>query len=79
MPDSMTFPIAVAHLDCDWYESLMTCLREIEPQLVVGGRFVIDDYYNWSGCTRAVDEFFAKRENYRWEHRSRSHLVKLSD
>lgn len=79
MSGSIRFPVAVAHLDCDWYESLMTCLREIEPQVVVGGRLVIDDYYNWSGCTDAVDEFFASKKNYRWEHRSRLHLVKLSD
>lgn len=79
IPGAVTFPVAVAHLDCDWYDSLMICLREIEPRLVVGGRFVIDDYYSWSGCTRAIDEFFAGRNNYRWQHESRLHLIKLSN
>lgn len=79
MPGSIRFPVAVAHIDCDWYESVMICLREIEPQLVVGGRFVIDDYQSWSGCKSAVDEFFDGKENYWWKHRSRLHLVKLSD
>ena len=79
MPGSIEFPVAVAHLDCDWYDSVMTCLRTIEPHLVIGGRFLIDDYYNWSGCTDAVNEFFAGKEDYRWEHKSRLHLVKLGD
>ena len=70
------YPVALAHVDCDWYESVMTCLREIEPHLVAGGRFVIDDYNDWEGCRRAVDEFFAGRDDYVWEHRSRLHLVK---
>ena len=69
-------PVALAHLDCDWYESLRTCLERIEPHLAPGGR-QIDDYYNWSGCTTAVDEFFAtRRDRYGFEHRSRLHIVK---
>ena len=72
-------PVAVAHLDCDWYESVMTCLRAIEPHLVPGGRFVIDDYYYYSGCRRAVDEFFAdRRASYVFSHQSRLHVVKAS-
>ena len=70
------FPVALAHVDCDWYESVMVCLREIEPHVVPGGRFVIDDYDSWSGCTAAVDEFFAGRSNYRFVHKSRLHIVK---
>ena len=72
----VSYPVALAHLDCDWYESLMTCLEQIEPHLIPGGRFVIDDYYNWSGCTRAVDEFFSGRAAYQFVHKSRLHIVK---
>jgi hypothetical protein len=35
---------------------------------VPGGRIVLDDYYKWSGCRAAVDEYFAGRD---WRPRSR--------
>ncbi len=69
-------PVALAHLDGDWYESTMTCLTRIAPLLVRGGRIVLDDYYTWSGCRRAVDEYFAGRDGFRMEHRSRLHVVR---
>ncbi|WP_084596609.1 TylF/MycF/NovP-related O-methyltransferase [Nocardioides aequoreus] len=70
-------PVALAHLDGDWYESTMVCLERISPHLVPGGRLVIDDYYFWSGCRTAVDEYFAGREGYRLERRARLHVVRL--
>lgn len=69
-------PVALAHLDGDWYESTMTCLERIAPLLVGRGRIVLDDYYTWSGCRRAVDEYFAEREGFRFEHRTRLHVVR---
>jgi len=69
-------PVAFAHLDGDWYESTMTCLERIAPLLVGGGRIVLDDYYTWSGCRRAVDDYFSDREGFRFEHRTRLHVVR---
>jgi asparagine synthase (glutamine-hydrolysing) len=69
-------PVALAHLDGDWYESTMTCLERIAPLLVSHGRIVLDDYYTWSGCRRAVDEYFSEREGFRFEHRTRLHVVR---
>ena len=69
-------PVAVAHLDGDWYESTMTCLTRIAPLLVPRGRIVLDDYYQWSGCRAAVDEYFAGRDGYRLERHSRLHVVR---
>lgn len=69
-------PVALAHLDGDWYESTMTCLTRLAPLLVRGGRIVLDDYDKWSGCRRAVDEYFADREGFRFEHRNRLHVVR---
>ncbi len=57
-------PVAFAHVDGDWYESTMTCLERIVPWLSVGGRLVIDDYFRWSGCRTAVDEFFAGKDEF---------------
>jgi asparagine synthase (glutamine-hydrolysing) len=55
-------PVCFAHIDCDWYESVMICLKQIIPNLVVGGRVIIDDYNDWSGCKKAIDEFFSDPE-----------------
>ena len=69
-------PVAIAHLDGDWYDSTMTCLTRIAPLLPPGGRIVLDDYHAWSGCRAAVDEYFAGRDGYRFEHRTRLHVVR---
>lgn len=52
-----TGPVALAHVDVDWYEPVMTCLQRIFPQLVVGGSIILDDYHDWGGCRKATDEF----------------------
>ena len=69
-------PVAVAHLDGDWYESTMTCLTRIAPLVVPGGRIVLDDYYAWSGCRAAVDEYFGGRDGFRLEQRSKLHVIR---
>ena len=69
-------PVAVAHLDGDWYESTMTCLVRIAPLVAPRGRIIIDDYYTWSGCRSAVDEYFAEHEEFRLEHGPKLHAVR---
>ena len=65
-------PVVLAHIDCDWYASVMTCLIRLEPLLVPGGVMVIDDYNVWSGARRAVDEYFAdKGARFRFRHGAR--------
>jgi len=54
-------PIALLHLDCDWYESTMTCLKHLWDRVSVGGIIHIDDYGDWKGCRKAVDEFLESR------------------
>jgi len=68
--------IALLRLDGDWYESTMTCLTRIAPRLVPGGRIVLDDYYAWSGCRTAVDEYFKDRDGFRLQHGSRLHVIR---
>jgi O-methyltransferase len=70
-------PVALAHLDGDWYESTMVCLERIAPLLVPGGRIVLDDYFTWSGCHTAVDEYFADRPGFLLEKRARLHVVRV--
>lgn len=74
----LSSPVALAHLDCDWYESVQTCLNRIVPNLSQGGILVIDDYNDWAGCRQAVDEYFAdKRSSYRFFHKSRLHIQRI--
>ena len=69
-------PVAVAHLDGDWYESTMTCLVRIAPLVVPGGRIILDDYYKWSGCRTAVDEYFSAHDGFELEHGAKLHAVR---
>lgn len=70
-------PVAMAHIDCDWYDSVMICLERIVPMLVRGGILVIDDYDHWSGCKRAVDAYFQdKKEQFLFRRKSRLHIIK---
>ena len=72
-------PVALAHVDGDWYESTMTCLERIAPRLVPGGRIVVDDYFMWSGSRTAVDAYFDGRPGFRVEKRAKVHIVRLED
>ncbi|MBK6384537.1 MAG: class I SAM-dependent methyltransferase [Chitinophagaceae bacterium] len=54
--------IALLHLDGDWYDSIMVCLENLYDSVVEGGLVIIDDYTNWDGCSRAVHDFFSKRD-----------------
>jgi hypothetical protein len=71
-------PVALAHLDGDWYESTLVCLERIVPHLVVGGRLVIDDYHFWEGCQQAVDEYFEGRAGFLREQHERLHIVRTA-
>ena len=54
-------PAAFAHVDCDWYDSVVTCLDRIFPKLSQGGIMIFDDYKSYAGCKKAVDEFLSGR------------------
>ena len=56
-------PVFLAHFDVDWYDPVMTCLERIVPRLHGDGFIVFDDYLDWSGCRRAVDEYFKDRRS----------------
>jgi len=71
------YPVALAHIDADWYDSVTTCLVQIAPRLERGGRLVIDDYDTWSGARRAVDDFFrTRRSDYDFVRRSRLNIIR---
>jgi O-methyltransferase len=53
-------PVSLAHIDVDWYDPVMTSLERIAPHLSKGGVIVLDDYFDWSGCRKATDDFLAR-------------------
>jgi len=55
--------ISLLRLDTDWYESTKISLRTLYPKLSKNGILIIDDYGNWKGCRKAVDEYFKKSKN----------------
>jgi O-methyltransferase len=53
-------PIAVLRLDGDWYDSTMVCLINLYPLVAENGIIIIDDYYAWDGCSRAVHDYLSQ-------------------
>lgn len=56
-------PIALLRLDADWYSSTMLCLEYLFDHVVNQGIIIIDDYYVWDGCSKAVHDFLAQRKS----------------
>jgi hypothetical protein len=54
--------IALLHLDVDIYEPSKCILDELFPRLAKGGVLILDDYGIFPGATKAVDDYFADRE-----------------
>ena len=53
-------PIGILRLDGDWYDFTMECLTRLYPFLQPNGLVLIDDYYYWDGCTRAVHDYLSR-------------------
>ena len=53
-------PVALAHLDCDWYASVLTCLENIVPRLAPGGVLVYSVCTMSSAETVGVDDHVAR-------------------
>jgi len=54
-------PIALLHIDCDWYDSVKACLDHLYDCVSSGGVIQIDDYGHWAGARKAVEEFIRAR------------------
>lgn len=52
--------IAVLRLDGDWYDSTMVCLEHLFPKVAEGGLIILDDYYAWDGCSKALHDYLSK-------------------
>lgn len=50
--------IALLRLDTDFYDSTKVEMEVLYPRLASGGVLIIDDYGEWAGARKAVDEYF---------------------
>jgi O-methyltransferase len=55
--------IALLRLDTDWEASTRHELEHLYDRLSRGGVLLVDDYGHWRGARRAVDQFFAPRND----------------
>ena len=55
--------IAILRLDSDWYQPTMECLENLYDKVVPGGVIILDDYYVWEGCSKAVHKFLSNIES----------------
>ena len=55
-------PVALLHVDCDFYEPVKLTLEKFYPDVVSGGYVVFNDYGSFAGCRTATDEFMSAWE-----------------
>lgn len=60
LPDAPIDRIAFLRLDGDIYESTMDALTSLYAKVSPGGLIYADDYYSFTGCKKAVDDFRAR-------------------
>jgi len=61
LPGQAPERIALLRLDTDWYESTLHEMKTLFPRLTPGGVLIIDDYGDWEGARKAVDEYLAEQ------------------
>ena len=59
----LSAPIAILRIDADWYQSVKCCLVNLVPRLAPGGIVIMDDYFTWDGCAKAVHEYLAETQS----------------
>jgi len=64
LSDLPDFPIAFAHIDCDWYDPVKLCLEQTHARSTQGTIILLDDYHDYDGCKTATQEFLAAHPEY---------------
>lgn len=59
--DNLPKQIAILRLDTDFYDSTKIELEKLWGRVSPGGVMMVDDYGEWKGSRKAVDEFFADK------------------
>ncbi len=58
----MSEGIAVLRIDADWYDSTIECFENFFPKVNEGGLILLDDYYTWDGCSKAVHDYLSRNQ-----------------
>jgi O-methyltransferase len=61
--ENLRNPIAILRLDCDWYDSVYLCMKHLFPFVSKNGIIIIDDYYMWDGCSKAVHDYLSETKS----------------
>jgi len=64
VPQDAHRAVSVAHIDCDWYEPVLYCLVDASKRVSPGGFVILDDYNDYGGCRKAVEEFLASHPEF---------------
>jgi len=54
--------IAILRIDANWYDSTICVLENLYDKVMFNGLILLDDYYDWDGCSRAVHDFLSDRK-----------------
>lgn len=49
--------VGFLHIDADWYDSVLLCLKVFYPRLSEGGIVLLDDFGDWEGARKALYAF----------------------
>ena len=60
IPNAPIQNLAILRLDGDLYSSTMDSLQNLYHKVSKGGYVIVDDYYSWPSCRKAVTDFLAK-------------------
>ena len=66
-PDAHIEPIAMLHIDCDFFQPTRLCLDRWFPHMSAGGYIQLDDYEVFAGCKKAVDQFLSEHPDLKLE------------
>jgi len=61
LPSAPIDKLAILRLDGDLYSSTMDSLVNLYHKVSKGGFVIVDDYYSWPSCRRAVTEFLGSK------------------
>jgi len=60
IPNAPIQNLAILRLDGDLYSSTMDSLQNLYHKVSKGGYVIVDDYYSWPSCRKAVADFLSK-------------------
>ena len=61
--DNLPNQISLLRLDTDWYESTKIEMETLFPKLQENGILLIDDYGDWEGSRKAVDDYLRQNKH----------------